>query len=94
MSLSRRRIVFRRSQCGSVASSRRKRFEIQVRRPTGKGRRPIGRDTNELKALGEHLAIAGFDLVGEQEEQMRLLAIVGRIDKDSALTEEVAVLFQ
>ena len=55
---------------------------------------PSGRDTDELEALGEHLVIAGFDLVGEQEKQMRLFAVVGRVHKDGALTEEVAVLFQ
>ena len=73
---------------------RREGLQVKVRRPTGKGGRSIGRDADKLEALGEHLVVAGFDLVGEQEEQMRLLAIVGRVHKNSALTEEIAVLFQ
>ena len=54
----------------------------------------IGRDADELEALGKDLAVAGFDLVGEQEEQMRLVAVVGRVHEDGALAQEVAVLFQ
>ena len=55
---------------------------------------PSGFDADELQPLGEDLAVAGFDLVGEQEEQRRLVAIVGRVHKDRALAEQVAVLFQ
>ena len=54
----------------------------------------VGRDADELQALGEHLAVAGLDLVGEQEEQRRLVALVGRVHEDRALAQQVAVLLQ
>ena len=49
-----------------------KRFEVEVRCPAGKGGRAVGADADELQPLGEHGAVAGLDLVGEQEEQRRL----------------------
>ena len=55
---------------------------------------PSGSDADELQALGEDLAVARFDLVGEQEEQGWLVALVGGVHEDAALAEKIAVLLQ
>ena len=65
-----------------------------MRSPTGEGGRAVRCNANELQALGEHLAIAGFDLMGEQKEQLRISTIIDRVHKDCSLAEQVAVLFQ
>ena len=55
---------------------------------------PSAPDADELQALGEDVPVAGLDLVGEQEEQRRLVALVGRVHEDGALAQQVGVLLQ
>ena len=62
--------------------------------PNRQRRRAIRGDADELQPLGEDRAVAGLDLVGEQEEQRGLVALVGRVDEDGALAEQVGVLLQ
>src|SRR6202035_3052071 len=73
---------------------RREGLEVEVRCPTCERSRTVGRDADELKALREHLIIAGFDLVCQQEEDMRLITLVGRVHKNGTLAEEIAMLFE
>ncbi len=65
-----------------------------MRCPTGKGGAAIGQDADELQALGNDLTVAGFHLVGEEEEQRKLVAVISRVHEDGALAEEVGVLLQ
>ena len=55
---------------------------------------PSGATRTNWRRLESTWSVAGFDLVGEQKEQMRLFAIVGRVHENGALAEKVAVLFQ
>jgi len=72
----------------------RERLQVEVRRPAGEHGRPVGRDADELQPLGEDLVVAGADLVGQQEEQVRLVAAVGRVYQERPLAQQVAVLLE
>ena len=65
-----------------------------MRRPSGESSAAIGQNPNKLQTLGNHHTITGFHLVGKEKEQRGLVAIIRRVNKDGALTEEVGVLLQ
>lgn len=65
-----------------------------MRGPAGEGGAAVGQDANELEALGNDPAVAGLDLMREQEQERGLVAVVGGIHQDAALPEEVGVLLQ
>ncbi len=70
------------------------RLEVEVRCPAGKAGVAVGCDADELQPLGEDGAVAGLDLVGEQEEQRGFRALVGGVHEDRALAQQIGVLLQ
>ena len=65
-----------------------------MRSPPGESSAAVGHNPNKLQTFGNNHAITGFHLVGEEKEQRGLVAIISRVNKDSALTEEVGMLLQ
>ena len=65
-----------------------------MRCPAGKAGSPVGSDVDELEPLRDDGVVARLDLVGDEEEERGLGAIVGRIHEDRALAHEIAVLLQ
>src|SRR5262249_20230842 len=68
--------------------------EIEMRCPSCKRCRSVGSDTHELEALGEHDVSAGLHLMQKHEEEMWLVALVGWVNEDRALSEELPVALQ
>src|ERR1700722_14117626 len=51
-------------------------------------------DSNKLQSLGNHMAIAGFNLVRKQKEQRRLVALVRWVNEDGAPSKKIGVLLE
>ena len=55
---------------------------------------PVGSDVDELESLGKDGAVAGLDLVCDEEEQRGFFTLVGGVHEDRTLAHQIAVLLQ
>ncbi len=65
-----------------------------MRCPAGERGGPVRVHADELHPPGERGPVAGLHLVRQQEQQPGLVGVVGRIDENGPLPEQVGVLFE